>query len=395
MPLDLNALWQAITETGALLAAGDDALQERRARARAWLEALGREPDMTPLRQKIASLAAAAELRCAIPLGEPVTAHVPLPAAPPSDRVIIAVDGSQIYPDRHSALPFGLINLGGIILYPDASRPPDTPICTELLFDEKLYTGESLPDEDALSLSRDLKERQFLLEQARQTKGVRLALIDGPLELWSGGRSHAPAYQQAVSAYLDVLAEMQQVGIILAGYVDKPSANLVARMLEVHHFGDEPARFGKYHPLAGVSDRWLFGERRNPLLGAGERSAVFGLQSAGRTLYTGDLSLCFFYLNVGSETHPWPVRVEIPRWVAADRQALDALHYTLVEQARQLSLVAPYPYVLLRAHEEALITHAEKQQIEQLLYNELQRHRLPVDEPSAKQSSKDAGRSRV
>ena len=119
------------------------------------------------------------------------------------------------------------------------------------------------------------------------------------------------------------------------------------------------SRLRDFHPLRGVSDRWLYGERDNPLLPPGHRSAVFGLQSGSEKKYKGALSLHFFYLNVGTEGHPWPVRVEIPKWVAEDQKKLDLLHCVLIEQCKMMGS-RPYPYLLHRAHETALVRYEEK-----------------------------------
>ncbi len=48
----------------------------------------------------------------------------------------------------------------------------------------------------------------------------------------------------------------------------------------------------------------------------------------------------------------------------------------------------PYPYLLHRAHETALVKMEEKQQIEQMLAMELRRHDEEVDDGSYKQSAK-------
>jgi hypothetical protein len=88
------------------------------------------------------------------------------------------------------------------------------------------------------------------------------------------------------------------------------------------------------------------------------------------------------------------VRVEIPRWVAGDRSALDLLHAVLVDQCRIMGS-RPYPYLLHRAHETAVVHMEEKTQIEQLLSLELRRNEVEVDDPSNKQSAKDLpGRTR-
>ncbi len=392
MPLDFVEVFRAVQEAGQQLAASSEDLDIRRQQAREWLHTFATQNEA--LRRKVEELSAAgARLRCALPLDDPLNARYPLPKKPARQRLILAVDGSQIYPDRHAAVPFGLINLGGIVLRWESADPPHTPLSSRLFFNADLYHGENLPSEAELSLKRDLAEREFLLEQAQAfcQDELCLALNDGPLELWGGKDAQtARTFAQYLARYQQLLAAMRDAGLALAGYVDKPGANLVTRLLEVAHFSAEANKLDAYHPLAGVSDRWLFGQAGQPLLRSGERSAIFGLQSSSRPHYPGDLAICFFYLNVGDEAHPWPVRVETPAWVARQPDLLDALHLTLVEQARLLGAVKPYPYVLHRAHEVALVTHEEKRQVEQLLYNELIRRQLPVDEASAKQSAKEA-----
>jgi hypothetical protein len=55
----------------------------------------------------------------------------------------------------------------------------------------------------------------------------------------------------------------------------------------------------------------------------------------------------------------------------------------------------PYPYLLHRAHETAVVKNEEKQQIEQLLTMELRKNNEDVDDGSYKQSAKDLqGRTR-
>jgi hypothetical protein len=167
--------------------------------------------------------------------------------------------------------------------------------------------------------------------------------------------------------------------------VDKPGADLVVRLLEIARLSsdEEYKNIRKQHMLRGVTDRWLYG-----FLPDGHRSAVFALQSGSRTHYTGDLALHFFYLNVGETEYPWLVRVEIPGWVANDTTRLDQLQSALLEQCRIMG-AKPYPYILQRAHEVAVVKYEEKQQVEQMLELELRRAGREVDEKSSKQSAKD------
>ena len=87
--------------------------------------------------------------------------------------------------------------------------------------------------------------------------------------------------------------------------------------------------------------------------------------------------------------YPQIARVEIPGWVAADRVKLDLLHAVLLEQCRMLGS-RPYPYLLNRAHEIAVVGQEEKEQIEQLLALESRRQGEAVGNPSNKQVGKDS-----
>ena len=100
------------------------------------------------------------------------------------------------------------------------------------------------------------------------------------------------------------------------------------------------------------------------------------------------LSLRFFYLNVGRENAPWLVRVEIPAWVADSPPKLEALQAVLVDQCRILGGRA-YPYLLHRAHETAVVTLEEKEQLTQMIVLELRQRGVRVGEGSHKQAAKD------
>jgi hypothetical protein len=244
-----------------------------------------------------------------------------------------------------------------------------------------------------VALQRDLKERSSLLALAAEFGGDGSPLItftDGPIELWGMKDGEDPgAFEQSLNKYLSVLSQLQQKDITTAGYVDKPSSDPFIRLLELTTAGPEDLKkLRDFHPLRGVTDRWLFGQAGDPLLKPGERSAVFAFQTKSDKYYKGVLALHFFYLNVGAERHPSIVRVEIPKWVADDPGKLDMLHAVLVSQCRMLG-ARPYPYLLHRAHETAVVSLEEKQQVGQMLAGELRRAGGEIGEGSGKQSAKD------
>jgi NurA-like 5'-3' nuclease len=75
---------------------------------------------------------------------------------------------------------------------------------------------------------------------------------------------------------------------------------------------------------------------------------------------------------VGRSNNPYLSRVEIPRWVAENEHLLNLLHASLLTQARVLG-ARPYPYILHRAHEVAVISYDERQQLENMIIAELYR----------------------
>ena len=111
--------------------------------------------------------------------------------------------------------------------------------------------------------------------------------------------------------------------------------------------------------------------------------------------HKGEIALRGGILDIFPPTCPWPVRVEVPKWVADDGQKLDLLHAVLVGQCNMMGS-KPYPYLLHRAHETAVVKHEEKEQVEQMLLQELRRQDEEIGEKSHKQVPKEhQGRTRM
>jgi len=395
MAIDFQQIYTKIKEIGIGARERRERIENLRKHARTLLEENSDELDYL---RKIVERVKEADpnIRCASPLNETLASHVPTPASV-KEATLIAADGSQINPDRHASIQFCLINVGAIVMRMQSGKSPEIHTNSELLYGDELETKYGTMTDGMVALKRDLRERSMLDELSKGIKGSVVTFTDGPIELWGAkDGEEAESYHESLNNYLSVLSRLQERGVITAGYVDKPAADLVVRLLElVEAQKDQPGNFRDYHPLRGVSDRWLYGEKSNPLLGPGERSAVFAIQSKSEKYYKGVLGLHFFYLNVGTQGHPWPVRVEIPKWVVDNPEKLNLLHAVLVDQCRMMGS-KPYPYLLHRAHEIAVVKHEEKYQVEQMLTQELHRQDEELDEGSNKQSAKDLkGRTRM
>jgi hypothetical protein len=386
MPIDYQQIYTRIKEIGQGAKERRKKKEDAQALARNLLALYASQLDV--LRAKVETAKQTdPNIRCALPVNENLASSHPPPASV-IQSTLIAADGSQINPDRHSAVQFGLVNVGAITMRMDSGESPKIFTNTELMYGDDLLPNGIPMSEGLVALKRDLAERSQLDELSKGITGSVVTFTDGPVELWGAKGEDVTSYAECVEKYLGVLSRLQGRGVITAGYVDKPSANLVVRLLEIMSADqDQVKKLKDFHPLRVVSDRWLYGERDNPLLPPGHRSAVFKIQSSSEKKYTGVLELHFFYLNVGSVGHPWPVRVEIPRWVVDDREKLDLLHGVLVQQCNMMGS-RPYPYLLHRAHETAVVRNEEKLQIEQMLAVELLRNDEEVDQGSNKSSAK-------
>jgi len=393
MTLDYQQVHKQVRLLAESAAVSEKRLQGLRQEARRHLADHAQE--LEALRRKVQDVVRSHDpgIRCAMPVSEPLDAHYALPQLP-ARATVLAADGSQIAPDRHAEVEFGLINVGVIRMDYGSPAPPVTAVHSQLFYEEELYTSTGMISDALLALRRDLNERTLLARIASQAALPAITFTDGLMEIW-GGREvmgeEATEFQKSLAEYLEVLSQMHQQGVITAGYVDKPATNLVVRLLEVAITAEsELPEISKCHPLRGVYDVDIY---RDTLV-VGERSPVFAVQSPSLKVYTGPLALHFFYLNVGRDGHPWLARVEIPAWVAEDQDMVDSLQAVLYDQCRTLG-ARPYPYLLHRAHETSVVTLQEKQQVTQMIALELRRRGVRVGQQSQKQANKDlAGKTR-
>ena len=391
MAIDFPQVREQVRKLGASARRHEQSLQVKRDQTRELLEL--HAGNLEKLRDKVQRVAQEFDknLRCAIPADaslrhpETLDAHIPAQAVP-YEVAVLAADGSQIAPDRHQQVRYCLINVGGICILPGKALPPTIQVESRLFYGDELYTPSGTITESTLALRRDLHERQMLLSLAQRFTLPVVSFTDGPMELWGPREVEAQGeFRKSLEEYLDLLSQMAQLGVTTAGYVDSPSADLVVRMLEVASAGEtELSQICNLHPLRGVADKELFRDFLLP----GERSAVFSLQSRSADQYSGEVGLHFFYLNVGREDHPWLARVEIPAWVAGNDEQLNLLHACLIEQCRILG-VHPYPYALHRAHEAAVVTMQEKDQVTEMIAFELRQRGVGLGNKSNKQYFKD------
>lgn len=325
-------------------------------------------------------------VRAGAPLAERLDFCGPLPEGP-AGVTLIAADGSQIFPDRNAPVDFSLINVGAVSMQPGSPQPPQIFRECQLIYENSLYASGTLITEARLALMRDFAERKKLAELGMASPAPVITFTDGPLELFmstAGDHEDQNEFRKKQEEYVLVLEALHQRRIITAGYVDNPSADLLIRMLEIAATPDDRLEaIRDIRPLHGVRDTSLLAG----LLQPGERSAVFSLQTRSARIYTDELRPCFFYLNSGRKSKPCISRVETPAWVVAQPEMLNGLHAALVHQC-QIMGTRPFPYLLHRAHETAVVTLREKEEVIQMIVQEMGRHNVPVGDGSNKEAAK-------
>ena len=233
---------------------------------------------------------------------------------------------------------------------------------------------------------------------AAHAEGHRtLALADGTLILWNlegKPQDFRAAHLEATIAAMD---ELREARVPVAGYISQPGSQELINALKLGlcplaaadcdrcpyqeenqlHFSREEidalngdlwqGRGLPCSPIEGLSDAVLV--RR--VLRPGQRTPLY--RSASRILAEyGPHHIYYFYLHVGTEIG----RVEVPEWVATDRELLDLVHACLYDQAEKGQ---GYPVALAEAHERAVVRSADRETFYRFLRdtfvkNDLQTH---------------------
>ena len=305
----------------------------------------------------------------------------------PSTISIAATDGSQIFPDRHEISACFLINIGYILLHYGTGEKPLMSSKPRLYYrEEEIYEewggARIFVNRELVGFKRGLMEFTELadLALAAHAEGHRtLALSDGTLILWNLEGKPQDFRAAHIEATLAAMDELREARVPVAGYISQPGSQELINALKLGlcplaaadcdhcpyqeenqlHFSREEidalngdlwqGRGLPCSPIEGLNDAVLV--RR--VLRRGQRTPLY--RSASKILAEyGPHHIYYFYLHVGAEIG----RVEVPEWVAADRELLDLVHACLCDQAEKGQ---GYPVALAEAHERAVVRSADRE----------------------------------
>lgn len=389
MSLDLTKVAAQIWGMVAGLKAGD---KERRERLHYALSVLrDKSIDLDQLRQRIEDSQRKTTWLVAGLVDGLDQCYKPPPL--PQNFTVIATDGSHIDVDRHKSTRCYLINIGAALLGYGAQPSARLESFPQLYFgDEELVIAPDkgrgqLVEGPLLGIKRAVEETKSLASLAHELPpdSATLALLDGSLILWN-----LEAYPEFVTealldkGFIPCLEKIRELKIALASYISFPRSTDVVNALRVAICPYEAPDCDRYCPdkikncdkVAGVQDRELFIE----LLGEGERSALFTSQSSVVQKHYGEHRVYFFYLRLDDEI----ARLEIPQWVAEDEALLNLTHGLVLDQCRRGH---GYPVALSEAHEQAVVTAADREEFWRVVESLMVEEKLPTP-TSAKSFSK-------
>lgn len=318
--------------------------------------------------------------------------------APPPRATIIATDGSQIIPDRHAPFLYYLINVGTITYYHGSGRSPDVAAFPKLVFPgsneaeaDDTFTVRS----NIVSMKRDQEEIITLAAEVRKAAlepGPTLGVLDQRLLYWPIGNGGSIQENQVTEQWQEAMSAIHAAGGWLAGFIDRPGKRSVLAMLHTIDLENSGHKISDLYPFnsdiyGGLSDTDIF----DKLLRPEERSATFVDISQHNNIFARrdkDNEVCFFYLKTGPGDGQL-ARVDLPMWVARDKEALNQVHALLVDQCR---IIGNYPYVITRADEIAVVGRRDQEELENRIHLRMEEQGIHLTTTS-KQLSKEFARA--
>jgi hypothetical protein len=293
---------------------------------------------------------------------EPVGAvHNILPQS--GGYTVLSVDGSQIYPDRHM---FGgscfLINVGGIVLTygPGGGVSFFSQPRVFVPQDVAAKVGEPNFSQDLVDLVREefeLKKCALQSEQLLARHKNVIALFDGSLVFFHLEQKSPQVRAYFMQEYLAQLEYLYHLRIPIAGYISLPRGGDLANYISFElstftecDYAGMPECHGIGQPdVDGVLDAHI----ASWMLGPMQRTGVFASTASVASSYPEHLRPYFCYVHVGQEIG----RIEVPAWVAQDRELIDKVCSVVVDQCDK---GRGYPVAIAEAHEQAVVKGADR-----------------------------------
>jgi len=283
---------------------------------------------------------------------------------------VVAVDGSQIYPDHHlQGVDCFLVNVGYCHLaYGEQSsaRLDATPHLLTSLQAKTTYKQNYFAA-DMVDLIREDYELALLVQlaQALTLHGTEplVGLFDGNVFFWHLGFKMPAVKDVFFARYATHLIALYEQRFLYAGYLSGTQfADVVALVRAGLCEGTDACGLTgtQLYDLCSMLDGLSDADLLATVLAPGERTTLFACTGSLAEAYPAHSKPWFFYLNAGEEV----VRIEVPAWIAHDAASVA----TIAECALDQSIKGfGYPVALAEAHAQAVVAGADRLFFYQLL----------------------------
>lgn len=312
----------------------------------------------------------------------PLNASFPVDHHTYADYEIVAVDGSQIYPDRHQGTSCYLINIGLVVIQYDQQRSRVYLHTEPYVFStlERVYSTASVTDlVNALREAYEFEAAaEYMQYRIQEVLPKTLLAFDGSLIFWHLESKPDDFKDAFIQRYMTVLHSLYDRRTFYAAYVSAPRHREVSNLIRLSLAQFELETNDAWHLIDHVADVQVMQFFLTP----GTRSQPYVYTGNLRYAYGQDSCPCFFYLHTGYEI----ARVEIPTWIARDRSACDLVASMFLDQADKGN---GYPIALAEAHEQAVVKGPDRDFFYQLITrHSIQRNkRIECSLKSAKKKS--------
>lgn len=270
------------------------------------------------------------------------------------DQAVVAVDGSQLPPERGMSMLIGAVQIGYYYNDPLARRfaeaqefaliLPEGPTVDAARQDQELGFGQQIAQQ------RFVRECAKLLELAQELDHIPVCFFDNTFIVSyiqhldpDNARVHLDTVQAMLAA-----SRAGQTPIV--GYVDTSYSRDLTHMLDILEPGLLETPMTDAALLHGLLPHW--GDR-TPFLQCARKDAVSREQPA--SFYYADVG--FVYMRTDRQSHP--TRIEVPMWVYEAGRLEEVLN---VVRAQCIYGDFHYPSALALADRNAVLTRQDRAQ---------------------------------
>lgn len=261
---------------------------------------------------------------------------------------IISSDGSQIYPDRHTGISCGLINIGTVVIpYRNAGHGvilKNEPIL--ILPEQHIDTISPI---DMITIKRQEYEfKEAVAAAMGNMPSSRAVLFDGSLIFWH--LQSIVGYEAIVQNYGTIMAPLAAAEIPYGSYISAPKSKELLNLVRLQLCNFNPANEAEYAAINQCTDSTIMAHH----LPVGHRSIFFKSSSPVTALYPQTQQPYFCYLNHGAEIG----RLELPAWLIQNEMLCEQFMCVVYDQIEKGK---GYPIALAEAHEQAVIKGPDRE----------------------------------